>query len=258
MVNMNDNIKIYICCHKDYEDVGITNPAYRLITSNDIKNNSSLELIKSDNYLDNRMWSELSQIYYIWKHPELQDDYIGLCHYRRYFDFMNDLPEDLSCPVVPEFITSCFNNYMTYDMCHCSKDMVGTAYVVKDKFKDYIPAFIHMLDAHVYYPYNMFIMSRELFNEYCEFIFGVLLLVDKKLGINNDYIEMIKHIGKFREHYIERSSEPNNTYEYQARLYGFLSERLSTAFFMKYKKEHGPDSLNERKINITEKTYNKI
>ena len=58
--------------------------------------------------------------------------------------------------------------------------------------------------------------------------------------------------------FVKRSLEPNNTFEYQARLYGFLAERLTTAFFIKYKKENGKDSLIEQKIKITEKTYNKI
>lgn len=255
---MGEKIKIYICCHKDYENVGITNPIYKLITSNDIKNNSNLELIKTDNYLDNRMWSELSQIYYIWKHPELQADNIGICHYRRYFDFMNDIPDDLSKPLIPESIMSFLNNFATYSACHNGKDLLGLVRLIKTDFKDYLIPFIQMMDSHIYYPYNMFILNKELFNQYCEFIFNILLKLDEKLGINNNYIEMIKHIGMLRESYIKRSLEPNNTFEYQARLYGFLAERLTTAFFIKYKKENGKDSLIEQKIKITEKTYNKI
>ena len=99
------DVKIYICCHKDYKDVGINNPCYKLISDKDIKNDSKLELIKSDGFLDNRMWSELTQLYYIWKHPELQADWIGFCHYRRYFDFMNDVPE-LTKPIVATNITA--------------------------------------------------------------------------------------------------------------------------------------------------------
>ena len=87
-----NNITIYICAHKDYNDIGINNQCYKLISDKNIKNNSSLEFIKSDGFLDNRMWSELTQIYYVWKHENLTDN-IGFCHYRRYFNFMNDIPD---------------------------------------------------------------------------------------------------------------------------------------------------------------------
>ena len=117
---MSDNLKIYVCCHKDYEDVGINNNNYKLISNKDIQNNTSLELIKTDKVLDDRMWSELSCIYYIWKHPELQSDWIGICHYRRYFDFMNYTPTNLTKPIVPKRLGAMLNNYITYDLCHNS------------------------------------------------------------------------------------------------------------------------------------------
>ena len=69
---------------------------------------------------------------------------------------------------------------------------------------------------------------------------------------------MIKHIADYRECYVEKNMEPNNTYEYQARLYGFLSERLFTAFFIKYLNENGKESIQEQDVVVTEKTYNRV
>lgn len=253
-----EKLKIYVCCHKDYEDVGINNSCYKIITCKDIKNNSSLEMIKIDSELDDRMWSELASLYHIWKHPELQAEYIGLCHYRRYFDFMNDVPTEFDKPIIPKRLGSAFNNYITYDLCHNSKDLFGLMRIIHTDFKDYSPAMRVMSDSHFYFPYNMFIFSKELFNTYCEFLFGALLNFDEKIGVKNDYNKMIQHIADYREFYVERDSYPNNTYEYQARLYGFLAERMSTAFIMKYIHEHGEDSINETEVTITEKTYNKI
>lgn len=253
-----EKLKIYICCHKDYEDVGIKDSRYKIITCKDIKNNSSLEMIKIDSELDDRMWSELASIYHIWKHPEMQADYIGLCHYRRYFDFMNDIPETFEKPIVPKRIGSTFNNYISYDICHNSKDLFGIMRIIYNDYKDYFPAIRVMSDSHFYFPYNMFIFTKELFNTYCEFLFGVLLQFDKKIKVNNDYSKMLEHIGDYRELYVERGSYPNNTYEYQARLYGFLAERMSTAFIMKYIHDNGENSIAETVVKITEKTYNKI
>lgn len=252
-----NNINIYICCHKDYKDIGINNPVYKLISDKNIKNESSLDLIKSDGFLDNRMWSELTQIYYIWKHPELQNEWIGLSHYRRYFEFLNNIPE-LTKPVIAKRLINVYNNYVQYDICHNSNDLLIISNIIRTKKPDYYVSFIEMLDSHIYLPYNMFILPKALFNEYCKFIFDILEEFDKVIKVNNDYTNMIKHIGKYREKYIEKGFYPNNTYEYQARLFGFIAERLTTAFFFKYMNEHGKESIQEQDVVVTEDTYNKL
>jgi hypothetical protein len=255
---MMDNVKIYVCCHKDYENVGITNSCYKLITNKEhINNNSPLELIYTDRTLDDRMWSELSCIYHIWKHPELQADWIGISHYRRYFDFMNNIPT-FTKPIIPKVITSMFNNFITYSICHNSNDLVTIMQMIFNGDRKYFDAITATADSHVYYPYNMFVFPKAVFNQLCEFLFKTLLEFDKLIKVNNNYVKMIEHIGINREAYIEKPSYPNNTYEYQARLYGFLAERMTTAFFFKYLNEHGRNSLEEHEVVITEKTYNKI
>ena len=250
------DVKIYVCCHKDYNDVGIDNSCYKLITKNNIKNNSKLNIIKIDKSLDDRMWSELSAIYYIWKHQELHADWIGFNHYRRYFDFMNVVPQQLIKPIIPEHSTLFFNNYAMYDVCHNSADLRRVLNIVATKYQKYYNGFMSMLDSHILYSYNMFVLPLDIFKEYCEFIFGVLGEFDKELNINNDYESMLKHIANYREAYVERDNYPNNTYEYQARVFGFLAERLTTAFFMNYMINFGQNAVEEHKIIVTEKTYN--
>lgn len=253
-----EKLKIYISCHKDYEDVGITDSHYKIITNKNIKNNSSLEMIKIDSELDDRMWSELASIYHIWKHPELQADIIGLCHYRRYFAFMDNVPKTFEKPIVPTRLNFAFNNYINYEINHNSKDLLNVMMIVHNDFKAYYPAINAMADSHYCFPYNMFIFNKYLFNAYCEFLFKVLFKFDKIINVNNNYNKMLEHICNHKELYIERSNYPNNTYEYQARLYGFLAERLTTGFIMKYIHENGEDSIVETEVKITEKTYNKI
>ena len=252
------DVSIFVCCHKDYKSVGIKNPVYKLITDKDIKNKSKLELIKTDGYLDNRLWSELSQIYYVWKHPKLQKDWVGFCHYRRYFDFMNKIPE-LTKPVIPQKIIGEQNHYINYDINHNHDDLLQVYNIIKEKYPDYRKAFVKMMDSHYYIPYNMFIMPKKMFNDYCKFIFGVLFEFGKEIRIENSYINMIKRIGLDKEHYIKKPIYPNNSYDYQARIYGFLSERLSTAFFFKYiMDKEDINSLEEIPVKVTEKTYNRI
>ena len=251
------DVSIFVCCHKDYKSVGIKNPVYKLITDKDIKNKSKLELIKTDGYLDNRLWSELSQIYYIWKHTKLQKDWVGFCHYRRYFDFMNKIPE-LTKPVIPTKLASEYNNFINYDVNHNHEDLYLLHGIIKEKYPDYFKPFVKMLDSHYYIPYNMFIMPKKMFNAYCKFIFGVLFEFGKKIHVENDYVSMIKRIGLNRDNYIKKPGYPNNSFDYQARVFGFLSERLTTAFFFKIIMEKDFDAVEEIPVKVTEKTYNRI
>ena len=203
----------------------------------------------------NPWYCELTGLYYLWKHVD--DDIVGLEHYRRYFEFMNDIPE-LTKPVVATHILNPFNNYVQYDICHNSGDLMTTLNIIRVKKPEYYPAFITMMDNHRYLPYNMFILPKALFNEYCEFVFGILEEFDKAIGVNNDYINMIKHIGQQRERYVEKSGYPSNDFGYQARLFGFIAERLTTAFFFKYMHDNGSDSVEEIDVVVTEETYNQV
>ena len=93
----NDKIKILICCHKDCKlpnskqylpiQVGAVNAKYDLGLQRDDRINGHI----CDNISEkNKSYCELTAIYWAWKnireiYPNLE--YIGLNHYRRYFNF---------------------------------------------------------------------------------------------------------------------------------------------------------------------------
>ena len=82
------NIKIIVCCHKD--DLKLSSDVYFPLHVG--KAVSSLDLdIQGDDTGDNISeknpgYCELTGMYWAWKNLK-GVDYIGLCHYRRYFDF---------------------------------------------------------------------------------------------------------------------------------------------------------------------------
>jgi hypothetical protein len=65
-------------------------------------------------------------------------------------------------------------------------------------------------------------------------------------------------VNPYRERYVEKSGYPSNDFGYQARLFGFIAERLTTAFFFKYMHDNGSDSVEEIDVVVTEETYNKL
>ena len=81
-------LTMLVCCHK--EDIMATAEPYMpLQVGKDI---SKIDLnIQGDNTGDNiscknQSYCELTGMYWAWKNLK-NVDYVGLCHYRRYFDF---------------------------------------------------------------------------------------------------------------------------------------------------------------------------
>ena len=221
--------KILVCCHKP--DQFINNEVYMPIHVG--KANSKYDLgIQGDDTGDNISkenphFCELTGLYWAWKNMQ-PVDYIGLCHYRRYFNFhthgtmfsdstiihsekFDDL--DLSLPN----IDGLFSQYdaviakprvypysLSVDYCvgQVSEDLLTLYEVVEAKYPDYSVDMKNVfLKNNKLSHYIMFILRWEDFNNYCEWLFDVLFEVRKKINIENYSV-------------------------YQGRIWGFMSERL--------------------------------
>jgi hypothetical protein len=89
----------------------------------------------------------------------------------------------------------------------------------------------NFINGNILIPYNMFIMKREDFKEYIDFIFSIL---DEYLKIVGTDIN--KRIESNKDKYLKKFY-PNNTVEYQYRIGGYIAERLTNLFMMhKFKK----------------------
>lgn len=251
------NTKIFICCHKDYENVGLTNnKEYSLIADHQINNTSNLDLVLTDGYLSDKLYCELNKHYYVWKHLSNQYDHIGMCHYRRYFDFMDNIPDNRDF-IVPTPLYQPHNNAMMYGIYHNIEDITNVAQIVKQKYPKYFSHFNNMLDSHYIIPYNMFILRKDYYDEYMEFLFSVLFDYMNYLRINNDIELGKKHILNNSQKYLKHFS-PNNTVDYQLRsIFGGLGERISTAFIM-YLASTKSMTPSYTQVKITNHTYNTI
>jgi len=85
------------------------------------------------------------------------------------------------------------------------------------------------LSKNSLYLYNMFIMKKDLFQEYCDWLFDILFELEKKIS-TKDYDS------------------------YQKRVFGFLSERLFN-IWLEYKKKDQNIRIKELNIVNIEKNY---
>ena len=232
-----DNLNIFIGTHKTFTPA-VKNDVYKIIVGNhEIENNSHLELIncKHDSPLDDRFYSELYMLYYVSKNIELPE-YVGFCHNRRYFSFLDDIPDidkifseyDAICSKPKVLKINVKSQYLT---CHNIEDLYIIGGIIAEKYPEQANMWHNFINGNILIPYNMFIMKREDFKEYIDFIFSIL---DEYLKIVGTDIN--KRIYDNYEKYI-KDFYPNDTVEYQYRIGGYIAERLTNLFMMhKFKK----------------------
>ena len=157
---------------------------------------------EGDNISDkNDTYCELTGMYYAWKN--LDADYIGLVHYRRYFaslnftiskdpfdKIMNYVDVMLALKnadiVVPNrreyYIESLYSHYdHTLDGRHLK---VAYRIIAKD-YPDYIPSANRVYHRTWGYMFNMFITRKDIFHSYCEWLFDILGKMEPYFDVSN-------------------------------------------------------------------------
>ena len=174
----------------------------------------------------NPFYCELTGLYWAWKNME--DDYIGLVHYRRYFaglrrrpgiDVRNRILSGDECAqilkntdiIVPRkryyFIETLYSHYAHT---HYGEHLDAAREILQQYYPDYLDEFDHCMKQRGGHMFNMMIMKRELLDEYCQWLFFIL----RKLEEVIDY---------------------RNYNSFQARLFGRISELLFNVWLSKKK-----------------------
>lgn len=173
----------------------------------------------------NANYCELTGLYWAWKN--LHCNYIGLCHYRRYFskrkyyanlkskkksifnelDYENLLKNnDVILPKKRNYYIETVRSQ--YEHAHNKKDLDEVEKIISEKYPEYICAFEKVMNRKKLYIFNMFAMKKELFDEYCQWLFNILFALETRIDITGYN-------------------------QYDARVYGFLSERLFNVWLEK-------------------------
>lgn len=215
----NNNLDIFICTHKEFKPV-VHNSCYKIINANSINNDMT------DNGIKGSFYSEILSYLYVNKNYTLKD-YIGFCSYRKYFSFMDNIPnmtyifKDFEVITTTPLVLNC-SVKKHYDKCHNADDLKIVEEIIREKYQEYYDTFQLFVNSNKISPCNMFIMKKEDFVRYCNFIEGVL----------NEYLTVIgwdieKRIRNNKAIYLR-----NNTFEYQYRIGGYLAERLTNVFIL--------------------------
>ncbi|MDE5545829.1 MAG: DUF4422 domain-containing protein [Anaeroplasmataceae bacterium] len=209
---MNEDIKLYVVTHKESQYLPKDRTFIGVGNNKDISNVHIYDN-QGENIADkNSSFCELTALYWMWKNDS--STIVGLEHYRRFFCTKHCIfkPRPIQLKKIKAILSKydCIVSqnyifregiYTYYSKNHIIEDLDLCREVIEEKTPEYLPSFDEVIHGKKAVMCNMFIMSKSLLNDYCDWLFSILFEVEKKISI----------------------SERDN---YQKRVYGFLSERL--------------------------------
>lgn len=237
--------KIYVCYHK--KAYVLKNSILEPIQVGKAGSLTMLPMIGDDTNENissrNANFCELTAMYWAWKNDK-SSEYIGLMHYRRFLNFNENVKRqsdnhgihaagfypgfEKDYGLTPDVITDYLRKYdiilprpfdaksigfkNVYQMYvnaehHFGADLDAIGLLIGKLAPSYSAYFEKVMKGRYFHTTNIFVMRRDLFDRYCEWLFGLLLEFDKVKDLD-DYTPQA------------------------ARIYGYLSERLFDVWFL--------------------------
>lgn len=179
----------------------------------------------------NPHFCELTGLYWAWKN--LEADRLGLAHYRRYFGSLQakkskDLYDNVLTETEAEELFRTYKVlvpkkrnyyietlYSHYAHTHFAEHLDETRRIIEANCPEYLGAFDKVMKQRSGHMFNMCVMERDLMDDYCAWVFGILFRLEENL----------KH-------------EESELSFYQGRFYGRVSEIIFNVW-LQYQLETG-------------------
>lgn len=97
-----------------------------------------------------------------------------------------------------------------YVHAHHRQDIETLRAVLSEKHSEYLPAFEKLMNGKKTHILNMFVMRRDLFNQYCDWLFDVLFEVEKRLDISSYSVNDARGFGFLSRAPLRRLAYTNN------------------------------------------------
>ncbi len=176
------------CCHKDKSAFADSDKEYfipiqvgaKLTTERIYDLTDDIGETISDR---NFNYCECTALYWAWKNQwENSSDYIGLRHYRRKLDITEEQLKKLKSNridmvlMAPTYLSNISKHFAV-----CTKnqnDWMVMKEAIGKLYPEYSDSFTILEKQHFLCQCNMFVMKRNLFDNYCEFLFSILVYIE--------------------------------------------------------------------------------
>lgn len=206
------NIKIMVCCHKK-----MSIPKLPILYPIQLGADLSSELYEGFLYdndgenisAKNKSYCELTAQYWAWKNCDA--DFFGFFHYRRFLVPAKNIRKpyiikprvdaatldslgfgnfaalienyDIVCPNGEQMYVSVRKHYANAPF-HHEKDLALAEEIVRGLYPEYTEALERYFDGTVHYFGNIFVMKKDVFYEYCEWLFPILEQFDRRADLS--------------------------------------------------------------------------
>lgn len=170
----------------------------------------------------NPYFCELTGLYWAWKH--LDADYVGLCHYRRYFAGHGAAVKgkhiasrqeleallrtgDAILPRKRNYWIE--TNYTQYIHAHHKEDLDTVREILCRRHPGYVAAFDSYMARTKGHQFNMFVMKKPLLDAYCTWLFDVLFALEQQLDISAYSVSDQRVFGYVSERLLDTWMETN-------------------------------------------------
>lgn len=225
-------IKIYVGMHKDFY---VANNRFLIpIQVGSALAEKRIEGVLHDDEGDNisernKSFCELTAQYWAWKN-DLDADYYGFFHYRRYLSFNPVQLEHYENIVYFDYCDEkavrdimlnekVMENLITeYDVIYPQENPVGsdTIYehwvkhlnkpdidllmeIIMEKYPDFYKYAVDVINSKQAIHCNMFIMRKDIFNDYCEWLFDILFEHERRADYSDYSTEKFRTVGHLAE-----------------------------------------------------------
>ena len=221
-------MSIFVITHKYVEGAPVLDPSYKWLYVGGYRVEDHCKGYLYDNIgqdnisIKNANFCELTGLYWIWHN--CNENIKGLVHYRRFFtknvwsesekffytgQEMDEMLKKYDMIVGDRRYFAYGNIANHYARLHVGDDLECVRMAIHRLFDgEYSEAFDIAFSKNYLFPYNMFVAPKEIFDSYAEWLFRVLFELERDIDFK-----------KYND--------------YQARVFGFLSERLLNVWIIK-------------------------
>jgi hypothetical protein len=175
----------------------------------------------------NPQYCELTGLYWMWKNVEA--DYYGMVHYRRYFvnphtllprvnsydkilqskPLENILKDyDVVLPHRRNYLIE--SVYSHYAHSHYAEHLDVTRSIIQSNYPAYLKAFDDVMKGTSAHMFNMMIMSKEKFDAYCQWLFPILFELESHIDISKYDAFQARYLGRVSELLVDVWVRTNN------------------------------------------------
>lgn len=194
-----EKIKMFVACHKPFampiHDDGFL-PIQVGAETSSVKIEGSIGDNTGDNIsTKNSVYCELTGLYWIWKNYN-DAEYVGLCHYRRYFarnayslkknysilsskellEAIQGFDIILPIPANKKEANHYYNNDADYED---DRVYIEITSAIRQLFPEYLPTAIDVLKSKQMSFGNIMLANRITFNQYCTWLFAIESYLEK-------------------------------------------------------------------------------